>query len=52
MMTENEIIALALAYIIRTYTEADEKDREFWHEQFKKLVEIKNNKNLKLVYDN
>lgn len=52
MMTENEIIALALAYIIRTYKESDEKEREFWKEQFKKLVEIKNNKNLKLVYDN
>ena len=51
-MTENEIIALALSCIIRNYTEADEKDREFWHERFEKLVEIKNNKNLKLVYDN
>lgn len=51
-MTENEIIALALACIIRNFKEADEKEREFWKEQFEKLVEIKNNKNLKLVYDN
>lgn len=51
-MTENEIIALALAYVIRTYTEADGKEKEFWKEQFEKLVEIKNNKNLKLVYNN